>query len=113
MIPLMDMITILAQAEAEKSSNMNPITDVLTYVAGATISTAFVVAFIRLLIGPEVPDRVVALDLMATVAVGAIALLAVRMNNYIFLDAAMVLALIFFLGTIAFAYYLEKKGDTA
>ncbi len=102
-----------ADVDPGVAQGMSPAMQVMIFIAGATIATAFVVAFIRLLIGPEVPDRVVALDLMATVAVGAIALLAVVMDNYIFLDAAMVLALIFFLGTIAFAYYLEKKGDTA
>lgn len=92
---------------------MSATLNILIFVASATIATAFVVAFIRLLLGPEVPDRVVALDLMATVAVGGICLFSVVMDNYIFLDAALVLALIFFLGTIAFAYYLQKKGDTA
>ena len=85
---------------------------IMVYIAGAIIATAFVVAFIRLIIGPEVPDRVVSLDLMSTVATGAICLVAVMEDNYIFLDAALVLALIFFLGTVGFAYYLEQKGDT-
>ena len=92
---------------------MSTTVSIMIYISSAIIATAFVVAFIRMLLGPQVPDRVVALDLMATVAVGDICLLAVITNDYIFLDAALVLALIFFLGTIAFAYYLEKKGDTA
>lgn len=92
---------------------MNNFMLIMTSIASFTMALAFVVAFIRLLLGPDVTDRVVALDLMATVAVGGICLFAVVMDNYIFLDAAMVLALIFFLGTIAFAFYLEKKGDTA
>jgi len=114
-LPSMMMLAEILPATLDEGSEqkMSTAMQVMIYIAGATIATAFVVAFIRLLIGPEVPDRVVALDLMATVAVGAIALLAVVMNKYIFLDAAMVLALIFFLGTVAFAYYLEKKGDTA
>lgn len=92
---------------------MNTLTLIMIYVAAVVISTALVVAFIRLILGPHVPDRVVALDLMATVAVGGICIFTVITDNYIFLDAGLVLALIFFLGTIAFAYYLEKKGDTA
>lgn len=87
---------------------MNP----MIVLAGVIIILAFLVAFIRLLAGPHLADRVVAMDLMATVAVGGICLYAVATDQYIFLDAAMVLALILFLGTIAFAYYLEKKGDT-
>ena len=50
---------------------------------------------------------------MATIAASAICLYAILEDRYIFTDAALVLALILFLGTIAFAYYLEKKGDDA
>ncbi len=75
------------------------------------VMVAFAIAFIRLLIGPTLADRVVALDLMATIAASFICLYAIITNRYIFTDAAMVLALILFLGTIAFAYYLEKKGS--
>ena len=92
---------------------MNTFMFYMIAIASVTMALAFVVAFVRLLLGPDVTDRVVALDLMATVAVGGICLFSVVMDNYIFLDAAMVLALIFFLGTIAFAFYLEKKGDTS
>ncbi len=82
----------------------------MIHVAGVIVMVAFCIAFIRLLRGPSLADRVVALDLMATIAAGAICLYAILEDRYIFTDAALVLALILFLGTIAFAYYLEKKG---
>jgi multicomponent Na+:H+ antiporter subunit F len=69
---------------------------------------AIFVAFIRLLRGPSLPARVVALDLMGSLVVGIIAIYAVATNQPIFLDAAIVLALIGFLGTVAFAYFIEK-----
>jgi multicomponent Na+:H+ antiporter subunit F len=65
-------------------------------------------AFIRLLRGPSLPDRVVALDLMAIEAGGLIAAHAVRSDQSIYLDVALALALIAFLGTIAFAFHIEK-----
>ncbi|AUX31333.1 MULTISPECIES: monovalent cation/H+ antiporter complex subunit F [Sorangium] len=83
----------------------------LLLVAIAVVTVAFVVAFIRLLLGPSLPDRVVAMDLMATVGSGGIALYAMVTDQGILLDAVMVLSLIFFLGTIAFAYYLERQGE--
>lgn len=83
---------------------------VMLYLSGAIVMAAFGIAFIRLLLGPSLADRVVALDLMATIAAGAICLYAMLTDRYIVTDAALVLALILFLGTIAFAYYLEKKG---
>lgn len=82
----------------------------IIYVASIILLVAFCIAFIRLLLGPSLADRVVAFDLMATIAASVICLYAILENRYIFTDAALVLALILFLGTIAFAYYLEKKG---
>jgi multicomponent Na+:H+ antiporter subunit F len=66
--------------------------------------------FVRLVRGPSLPDRVVALDFMAAVAVAVSGLWAMVTGNPVFLDVAMVLALISFVGTIAFARYLERRG---
>jgi multicomponent Na+:H+ antiporter subunit F len=65
-------------------------------------------AMIRLIRGPSLPDRVVALDLIAITAVGLIGVYAVSTNQPIYIDEAMVLALIAFLGTTAFAHFIEK-----
>ena len=73
------------------------------------ISVAFLLAFLRLLRGPSLPDRVVALDLMATIGIGMIAAYAVMTNQRLFLDVATVVALLSFLATVAFASYLRKK----
>ncbi len=65
-------------------------------------------ALIRLIRGPSLPDRVVALDLIAITAVGLIGVYAVWVDQPIYIDEAMVLALIAFLGTSAFAHFIEK-----
>lgn len=65
-------------------------------------------AFFRLVRGPSLPDRVVALDLIAITAVGLIGVYAVSTDQPIYIDEAMVLALIAFLGTSAFAHFIEK-----
>jgi multicomponent Na+:H+ antiporter subunit F len=69
---------------------------------------AMFMAFVRLVRGPSLPARVVALDMMTALAVGIIAVYAVATGQTIFLDVAIVLALIGFLGTVAFAYFVEK-----
>lgn len=74
----------------------------------AILSAALFIAFYRLVRGPTLPDRVVALDLVAAIAVAIIAVYAIVTDMPILLDVAIVLALIAFLGTIAFARYLEK-----
>ncbi|TVQ31883.1 MAG: cation:proton antiporter [Phycisphaeraceae bacterium] len=63
---------------------------------------------IRLYLGPSLADRVVALDLIATLSVGMIAIYSVKTSMPVLLLVAIVLALIMFLGTIAFALYIQK-----
>jgi multicomponent Na+:H+ antiporter subunit F len=81
-----------------------------TFVALPLLSIASVLAFVRLVRGPSLPDRVVALDLLITIGVGFIAVYAIAMDQPVFLDVAIVLALTSFLGTIAFAYYVERTA---
>ncbi len=84
------------------------------YVPLPIICLAFVIIFLRFLKGPNVVDRVVALDLVITSGVALIGIFCILYNNENFLDVAMILALIAFLSTIAFSYYLdkgEKKPD--
>jgi multicomponent Na+:H+ antiporter subunit F len=69
------------------------------------ITVAF--AFFRLRKGPSLPDRVVALDLLTTVGIAVTAVYAIIMDQPLILDVATILALISFLGTIAFAYYVD------
>jgi len=66
-------------------------------------------AFLRLVKGPSMPDRVVALDLIATLLVGVIAVSAVETGDVIFLRVAMVVALFSFIGTIGFSWYLQQE----
>lgn len=74
----------------------------------AVLGAALVLSFVRVLIGPRPADRVVGLDLIASIVVAAIAVFAVASGDRVYLDVAIVLALIAFLGTIAFASYLVK-----
>ncbi len=88
--------------------------DLQVLTSQITLSTAGVgilLAVIRLVLGPTLPDRVVALDLITILAVGITAAYSVTTGEAAFLDAAIVLALIAFLGTVAFAYYIEKRGS--
>ena len=74
------------------------------------LGAALVVALIRLLRGPTLPDRIVAMDLIGVLVVGLIVVLAGSSGVRAMLDAAIVIALIGFLGTVAYATYVER-GD--
>jgi multicomponent Na+:H+ antiporter subunit F len=66
-------------------------------------------ALVRLIRGPSLPDRVVALDLIATLIIGIAAAYSVAAGHTAFLDVAVILALVAFLGTVAFSYYLSWR----
>jgi multicomponent Na+:H+ antiporter subunit F len=74
----------------------------------AMLSIGLFVAFVRLVRGPSLPDRVVALDLTATLVVGIIVVYTLATRQPALLDVALVMALVGFLGAVAFAYYVER-----
>ncbi len=81
------------------------------HVALPVLGIALLLALIRLLRGPRMPDRIVALDLMVTLGIGIIANHAIATEQAAILDVALVLALLAFLGTTAFAYYLQRRPE--
>lgn len=85
----------------------------LMYVVVPIICLSLLIIVVRFLKGPHVADRVVALDLLINSGVGLIGVFCLVYEDPTFLDTAMILALIAFFSTIAFAYYLDKgkKND--
>jgi multicomponent Na+:H+ antiporter subunit F len=80
-----------------------------SYIALCMIGVAILLAVVRLIRGPSLPDRVVALDLISILVAGMTAIYAIASGQAVFLDVATILALISFLGTVAFARYIEKQ----
>jgi multicomponent K+:H+ antiporter subunit F len=83
---------------------------IASQIALTTLGIALLLALARLIKGPTLPDRIVAMDLLGMVVVGIIVVLAGSSRVRETLDAAMVIALIGFLGTVAYATYVER-GD--
>jgi len=79
-------------------------------VALALVGVAVLLSFVRLLRGPDLANRVVAVDLLSALGVGIAGAAAVLSGDPVYLDVALVLALIAFLGTVAFARYAEQGG---
>jgi multicomponent Na+:H+ antiporter subunit F len=84
--------------------------EIVSQATLVTLGLALLIAFVRLVKGPTLPDRIVATDLLGVLVVGLIVVLAGWSGVRATLDAAMVIALIGFLGTIAYATYVER-GD--
>jgi multicomponent Na+:H+ antiporter subunit F len=80
-------------------------------VALAMLAVAAGLASIRLVKGPTLPDRVIAIDLIGALMVCLLVVMAGMTAQQAFLDVAMVVALISFVGTVAYARYIEREGS--
>jgi multicomponent Na+:H+ antiporter subunit F len=75
----------------------------------AMLAVAALLAFARLVRGPTLPDRVIAIDLIGVIIVCLLVALAAATAEQAFLDVAIVIALISFVGTVAYAKFLERE----
>lgn len=66
----------------------------------------------RLIRGPKNADRIIALDLLSVLVVALVALYSIFSGNAVYLDVVIAYALVAFLGTVAFARYLERSVVT-
>lgn len=73
--------------------------------AFAALAGAFALDAFRLVIGPSVPDRILALDTLYVDAVAITILFGIRQNSLAYFEAALLVALIGFVSTAAFAWY--------
>jgi multicomponent Na+:H+ antiporter subunit F len=73
------------------------------------LSLSFLLAVVRVLRGPALPDRVVGLDMLVTTAIGFIAIIGIRTGYTLYLDIAIALGLVGFLATVAFARFVLSR----
>ncbi|MBP1909038.1 MULTISPECIES: cation:proton antiporter [Methanolobus] len=69
---------------------------------------SFIPCLYRVIKGPTIPDRVVALDAMTTVIVVMLGIYSYVQESVFFMDVALVLAIISFVGTVTIAKYLDE-----
>lgn len=84
--------------------------DAVIKLSLALMGLALCLAFVRLIKGPSLPDRVVALELFSTLIVGIIGVISIQTDVASFLDVTIVMALMAFLAAIGFARFLERGG---
>ena len=82
--------------------------DTVAQLTLVILAVTVIVTLVRLIKGPTLPDRVVAMDLLGVVVVGFIVVLAASTRVSATLDAAMVIAVIGFVATVAYAVYVER-----
>jgi multicomponent Na+:H+ antiporter subunit F len=83
--------------------------NVALFIALTMLALAAGLTFVRLVKGPTLPDRVIAIDLIGVLMVCLLVVMAGLTAQAAFLDVAMVIALISFVGTVAYARYIERE----
>lgn len=82
--------------------------EIIFFIAIGITLLAVVISFLRLLAGPTPADRTVALDGMTIISISVIAAAAFLLGRFIYLDVALIYALMSFLGVVAVARFLER-----
>jgi multicomponent Na+:H+ antiporter subunit F len=89
--------------------------DLILLAADVTLvalSVALLMVAWRILAGPTLPDRIVALDLLVGIVIGFIATLTIRTGYSSYLDVAIALGLVGFLATVALARFVLSRGQS-
>ena len=88
--------------------------ELATFISLIMLGAALLLAVVRIVIGPTLPDRVLALDLLTVVALAFVGAIAIRTGLMLYLDIAIALGLLGFLATVAFArYILTRPGPSS
>ncbi len=84
--------------------------NIAVIVAFGLVSAALALTLWRLLRGPDKPDRILALDTLYVNAIAMLVLLGIHLNTALYFEAAILIAMMGFVGTVALCKYL-LRGD--
>ena len=79
-------------------------------IAFVVVGLSQIMAMIRLVIGPDTGDRILALDTMVVNAIGIIVLLGIAHGTRIYFEASLIIAMLGFVSTVAYARFI-LRGD--
>jgi multicomponent Na+:H+ antiporter subunit F len=88
---------------------MSPVLAYAIYISFFCLTISLFLGLYRLLTGPTLPDRIVVMDLVASLSIGLIATYIIATGQAVFLNVAVAIALLVFMGNIAFAKYLIRR----
>ena len=81
---------------------------VILKISLALFMFAIALSLYRVIKGPSMPDRAIALDTVGVNLVSSIAIVSVFLSTKAFLDAILILGILSFIGTISFSKYIER-----
>ena len=77
-------------------------------IALVLFAIAIGMAVLRIILGPSMPDRVLALDVIGVNLISSIAVTSVMLNTKAFLEVILILGILSFIGTIAYSKFVER-----
>jgi multicomponent Na+:H+ antiporter subunit F len=92
--------------------NAEAILEASVLVAFGLLSVSFLLTVLRVMRGPTLPDRILALDMLVSIAIGFIAVSGIWTNADFNVDIAIALGLVGFLATVALARFVMMRADT-
>ncbi|MFW6246017.1 MAG: monovalent cation/H+ antiporter complex subunit F [Tangfeifania sp.] len=87
----------------------NSISVVVLIITFSFLLAALILAFVRLLKGPAINDRIAAMDVIAVVVMAFVLVYSVLIQKAIYLDLPVIISLISFIGTVAISTYLKHR----
>lgn len=84
--------------------------EIILMIAFVLFALSIIITFVRILIGPSFPDRVIAMDVVGVNLISAIAIISLLYKTKAFFDVILVLGIIAFISTISFSKFLESGG---
>ena len=81
---------------------------IMLTVALVLFSVAIAIALYRIISGPSIPDRVVAMDMIVVNLISAIAIISILLETKAFLEVILILGILAFISTIALSKYVER-----
>lgn len=92
--------------------------DKIMLIAMFLLSLSLLLTLYRIIKGPTVHDRILALDSVGYIVIGIVAVLSVRLDSHAYLETILLIGILAFLSTIALSRYMErgvvigrKRGD--
>ncbi|MFJ7738298.1 Na(+)/H(+) antiporter subunit F1 [Lysinibacillus sp. NPDC097287] len=82
--------------------------DKILLLALALFSVSIALSLYRVIRGPSMPDRAIALDTIGINLISAIAIVSIVLKTKAYLEAILILGILAFIGTIAFTKYIER-----
>jgi len=82
--------------------------DLVLDISMVLVVISIALCFYRLMLGPSLPDRAVALDTIGINVVAMIGLITIKTASDFYIDAMLVIAILAFLGTVAISKFLVK-----